>query len=460
MEHRRSSYIFYIAAWACLMGLSCGQAALAAQASQPAEAADRTAWFRDAKFGLFIHWGPYSLASVEASWPIMTPDPDQHLTQAEYEELYRKFNPTHFDPAAWVRLAQDAGQRYIVFTAKHHDGFCMFDTAFTDYKITRTPYGKDIVAELAAAAHAAGMPLGFYYSPPDMHHPGFRDTTKLAKENWHGQPDRPEWATYLDYMEAQVRELLTHYGPVAILWFDGLDHPEKYDGARFHKLIHELQPNTLINNRLGLPGDFETPEQFIPQAIPTKRAGMHMAGTERPGGDRASPALPASPQDFQPWETCLTINRTWAYNQNDRAFKSSTELIRALAEVASKGGNLLLDVGPTPDGTIQPEFQQRLLAIGSWLRINGTSIYGTTYGPLQGLPWGKTTAKGNLIYLHVFDWPPGKLEVSGLQARVIQAALVASGRALKFKQSGERLSIALPKEAPDPADSVVALRTR
>ena len=460
MEHRRSSYIFYIAAWACLMGLSCGQAALAAQAGQPTEAADRTTWFRDAKFGLFIHWGPYSLASVEASWPIMTPGPDQRLTQAEYEELYTKFNPTHFDPVAWVRLAQDAGQRYIVFTAKHHDGFCMFDTAFTDYKITLTPYGKDIAAELAAAAHAAGMPLGFYYSPPDMHHPGFRDTTKLARENWHGQPDRPEWATYLDYMEAQLRELLTHYGPVAIIWFDGLDHPEKYDGARFYKLIHELQPNTLINNRLGLPDDFETPEQFIPRAIPTKTAGMQMAGTERPVADRASPALPANPQDFQPWETCLTINRTWAYNQNDRAFKSSTELIRALVEVASKGGNLLLDVGPTPDGTIQPEFQQRLLAVGSWLKINGTSIYGTTFGPLQGPPWGKTTAKGDLIYLHVFDWPQGKLEVSGLQARVMQAALVATGRALKFKQSGERLSVALPKEAPDPADSVIALRTR
>lgn len=460
MERRGFLFLFSLAVWACLLGPSYPPAATAAQTSQQPGAADRMAWFREAKFGLFIHWGPYSLASVEASWPIMTPDPKQHLTQAEYEGLYKQFNPTGFDPQAWVRLAQAAGQRYIVFTAKHHDGFCMFDTALTDYKITKTPYGKDVVAELAAAAHQAGMPLGLYYSPPDMHHPGFRDTTKLAKENWHGQPERPEWATYLDYMEAQLRELLTHYGPVAIIWFDGLDHPEKYDGARFHKLIHELQPQALINNRLGLPGDYETPEQFIPETIPTKTAAIRMAGTERPAGDRPSSALPASPQDFQPWETCMTINNTWAYNRNDRAYKSPTELIRTLVEVASKGGNLLLDVGPTPQGTIQPEFQQRLLAIGSWLKVNGASIYGTTYGPLQNLPWGKSTAKGNIIYLHVLEWPQGRLELSGLHARVVQAVLLASGRALKFKQSGERLSIAIPPQAPDPAVSVVALRVR
>jgi alpha-L-fucosidase len=457
MEHRRSSFIFSVAVWACLIGSIYAQAP-AAKAGKPAEAVDRTAWFRDAKFGLFIHWGPYSLASVEASWPIMVPDPRQALTQAEYEELYKKFNPTGFDPQAWVRLAREAGQRYIVFTAKHHDGFCMFDTALTDYKITRTPYGKDIAAELARAAHQADMPLGFYYSPPDMHHPGFRDTARLAKENWHGQPERPEWATYLDYMESQLRELLTGYGPVAIIWFDGLDHPEKYDGARFYRLIHELQPDTLINNRLGLPGDFETPEQFIPASIPTRSAKIQMAGTERLPKSQPGGALPTSPEDFQLWETCMTINRTWAYNRNDRAYKSPTELIRALVEVASKGGNLLLDVGPTPQGTIQPEFQERLLAMGNWLKLNGASIYGTTYGPLQNLPWGKTTAKGNIVYLHVFDWPQGNLEVDGLHARVTRAVLVANGHTLKFKQRGESLSIALPNQAPDPADSVVALR--
>jgi len=440
------------------MSSSFGQTAAVTQPGQQTPAVDRTAWFRDAKFGLFIHWGPYSLASVEASWPIMEPDPKQSLTQAEYEELYKKFNPTGFDAQAWVRLAQDAGQRYIVFTAKHHDGFCMFDTALTDYKITKTPYGRDILAELATAAHQAGVPIGFYYSPPDMHHPGFRDTTRLAKENWHGQPERPEWATYLDYMEAQLRELLTRYGKVAILWFDGLDHPEKYDGARFHKLIHDSQPDTLINNRLGLPGDYETPEQFIPGTIPTRSAKIQMAGTERPPESRPTGALPASPQDFQLWETCQTINNTWAYNEHDRAYKSPAELIRMLVEVASKGGNFLLDVGPTPEGTIQPEFQERLLAMGNWLKLNGASIYGTTYGPLQNLPWGKTTAKGNIIYLHVFDWPQGQLAVNGLHGRVTRAALLATGHALRFKQRGDSLGIAIPHPAPDPVDSVVALR--
>jgi alpha-L-fucosidase len=443
----------------CLCGAAGGEDPPSGRVGRQGEpAADRTAWFREAKFGMFIHWGPYSLASVEASWPIMTPDPNQRLRQAEYVELYRKFNPTGFDPRAWVRLAREAGQRYMVFTTKHHDGFCMFDSALTDYKITNTPYGKDIVAELAAAAKAEGMPLGFYDSPPDMHHPGYRDTTKLAKENWHGQPERPEWASYLNYMEGQLRELLSKYGKVAIVWFDGLDHPEKYDGARFHKLIHESQPDALINNRLGLPGDYETPEQFIPDRIPTKSSETRLVGTEKPAPSSLPGELPASPEDFQLWETCLTINNTWAYNKNDRAFKSSTELIRTLVEVASKGGNLLLDVGPTPEGTIQPEFQQRLLAIGRWLRVNGVSIYGTTYGPLQNLPWGKTTARGSTIYVHVFDWPKGRLELSGLRARVTQAVLVASGQALKFKQTGDVLSIKVPGAPPDPAVSVIALR--
>lgn len=458
MKRRRPLCILFVAVWACFMTSSFGQTAAVTQPGQQTPAVDRLAWFRDAKFGLFIHWGPYSLASVEASWPIMVPDPKQGLLQAEYEELYKKFNPTGFDAQAWVRLAQDAGQRYIVFTAKHHDGFCMFDTALTDYKITNTPYGRDILAELATAAHQAGVPIGFYYSPPDMHHPGFRDTTKLAKENWHGQPERPEWGTYLDYMEAQLRELLTRYGKVAIIWFDGLDHPEKYDGARFHKLIHDSQPDTLINNRLGLPGDYETPEQFIPGTIPTRSAKIQMAGTERPTESRPADALPASPEDFQPWETCQTINNTWAYNENDRAYKSSTELIRMLVEVASKGGNLLLDVGPTPQGTIQPEFQERLLAMGNWLKLNGASIYGTTYGPLQNLPWGKSTGKGNIIYLHVFDWPQGQLVLTGLRGRVTRAALLATGHALRFRQTGDGLSIAIPHPAPDPVDSVVAIR--
>jgi alpha-L-fucosidase len=183
---------------------------------------DRTSWYRQAKFGMFIHWGPYSQASVEASWPIMTPKPGG-ITEATYRTLPQTFNPEKFDPQAFVDLARLAGQEYMVFTTKHHDGFCMFDSAYTDYKITRTPYGKDIVAQLVKACGADGMPLGFYYSPPDMHHPGFRDTTKLTRENWHGEPQRPEWASYLQYMQLQLTELLTRFGPAALIWFDGLN---------------------------------------------------------------------------------------------------------------------------------------------------------------------------------------------------------------------------------------------
>ncbi len=432
------------------------------EARKPARpAADRTAWYREAKFGMFIHWGPYSLASVEASWPIMRPAAGGPgvITEAEYRALPQRFNPVRFDPAAWVRLARAAGQRYMVFTSKHHDGFAMFDSAYTAYKITNTPYRKDITAALAAAAKAEGMPLGFYYSPPDMNHPGFRDTSKLSRENWQGEPARAEWVTYLDYMELQVRELLTRYGDVAILWFDGLGNQRQYDGWRFHNLIRQLQPACLINNRIGLPGDYQTPEQFIPPSIPTKSSGVSLVGVEVPKEAARSNAVPR-PQDFQLWETCMTINNTWAYNRHDTNYKPATQLIRTLIEVASKGGNLLLNVGPTPEGTIQPEFEERLLEIGKWLKVNGEAIYGTTYGPLQDLPFGKTTAKGATVYLHVFDWPSGKLEIRGLRRGVTGVTLLAGRQELKFIQQDGRLTVYVPRRAPDPHASVLAIRTR
>ena len=416
---------------------------------------DRTAWYRNAKFGMFIHWGPYSLASVEASWPIMKPTPGG-ITEAAYRDLPKRFNPTNFDPDAFVDLARTAGQEYMVFTTKHHDGFCMFDSSYTDYKITNTPYGKDIVKQLADACDKRDMPLGFYYSPPDMHHPDYRNTSKLAKDNWNGQPERPEWPLYLDYMQLQLTELLTRYGPAALIWFDGLYHQEKYDGRRFLELIHKLQPATLVNDRIGVPGDFVTPEQFIPKAIPTRNA--HFFGTDQSVEKELKPAIPR-PEDFQLWETCMTINQTWAYNRNDHNYKSAQFLIRGLVEVASRGGNFLLNVGPQPDGVIQPEFQDRLRAIGEWLNVNGESIYGTTYGPIQGMASLRTTAKGGRIYVHVFDWPSTSLEITGLDPKVISARLLATGQSLKFRQEEGKLQIDLPAHAPDPNVSVIALRT-
>jgi len=414
---------------------------------------DRTAWYRQAKFGMFIHWGPYSQASVEASWPIMVPKPGG-ITEAEYRALPKTFNPTRFDPDAWVDLARQAGQKYMVFTTKHHDGFCMFDSAYTDYKITNTPYGKDIVAQLAHACHQDEMPIGFYYSPPDMHHPGFRDTSKPASENWHGQPERPEWSSYLAYMQQQLRELLTHYGPVALIWFDGLNNQEKYDGAHVLRMIAELQPATLVNDRLGVDGDYETPEQFIPTAIPTK--GVHLTGIDPSVSNKLKTTVP-SPEDFRLWETCMTINDTWAYNKNDHHYKSARTLIRALVEVASRGGNLLLNVGPQPDGQIQPEFQDRLKAIGAWLTLNGDSIYGTTYGPVQNVDGLRTTAGPKAIYVHIFNWTPPLCTLRGIDARVLSARLLANGAPLTFRQTERKLDIDIPQSAPDQDVSVIAL---
>lgn len=414
--------------------------------------AERLRRFNDAKFGMFIHWGPYSQASVEASWPIMTGS--KQISEAAYRALPETFNPVKFDARAFVKLAKDAGQRYMVFTSKHHDGFCMFDSSYTDYKITRTPYGKDIAAELAAAAKQEGMPLGFYYSPPDMHHPDYRDTGKPATTNWRGEPWRPGWPVYLDYMEIQLRELLTRYGDVFVIWFDGLNNQEKYDGWRFHRMIRQMQPLTLINNRIGLTGDYITPEQRLPKGIPVKSDKVGHADPH----DRNISSTAPPPEDFQPWETCMTINGTWAYNKNDRRFKSTTFLLRALIDAASKGGNFLLNVGPEPDGTIQPEFQERLREMGAWLRVNGEAIYGTTYGPLQELPFGRTTARGKTVYLFVYEMPKAELEIPLDGVREVR--LLQGDRAVRFTKAGNGIRIPAADIPADPHATVFALKRR
>lgn len=430
-------------------------AAGAQSAPPPVEDDERTAWYRQAKFGMFIHWGPYSLASVEASWPIMRPSSEFPITEQQYRSLPQEFNPIHFDPDAWVALARAAGQRYMVFTTKHHDGFCMFDSSFTSYKITETPYKRDIAGELAAACHRHDMPIGFYYSPPDMNHPAFRDTSEPASKNWNGEPARESWPIYLDYMELQLRELLTGYGDVALIWFDGLYHQRKYDGHRMLRAILEQQPRTLINNRIGIPGDFETPEQFLPAGIPVK--GKTLDFNHRESGSR--PRYVPTPQEFRLWETCMTINHTWAYNKNDRSFKPATELIRTLVEVASRGGNFLLNVGPGPDGRIQTEFVERLEAIGRWMDRNGESIYGTTYGPIQGLPSVRTTAKGIDIFVHIFDWPGTNLELSVENLpRFRSASVLATGEPVEFRQENVRLALKLPRQPPDADVTVIRMR--
>ena len=393
---------------------------------------------------MFIHWGPYSQASVEASWPLL----DRKrwmISERDYVALAQTFNPVKFDPDAFVDAALSASQRYMVFTTKHHDGFCMFDSAFTDYKITRSPYGKDITRMLADACARRRMPLGFYYSPPDMHHPGFRDTTKPVTANWDGEPERAQWPTYLDYMELQLSELLTRYGKVLTVWFDGLYRQQKYDGRRFLELIARRQPATLMNDRIGVPADYATPEQFIPAGIPTR--DIVFDAVDKSVQQKLRAQVP-KPEDFQPWETCMTINDTWAYNANDRNFKSSSELIRALVEVVSRGGNFLLNVGPRPDGTIQPEFLDRLAAVGRWMKVNGAAIYGASYGPIQNEKPFRTTSKGNAIYIHLMEAPSAPLSLPAVVATDVR--LLATNGPVPFSVKEGGLTIDARGIRPDP----------
>jgi alpha-L-fucosidase len=257
-------------------------------------------------------------------------------------------------------------------------------------------------------------------------------------------------------MELQLTELLTRYGPVVLVWFDGLNMQSKYDGVRFMDLIHKLQPRTLINDRLGVEADYATPEQFIPTRIPTK--GIKVTGIDPKVSENLKTTIP-SQGDFRLWETCMTINGTWAYNANDHEYKSAQMLIRSLVEVASRGGNFLLNIGPRPDGTVQSEFQERLRAIGEWLQINGEAIYETTYGPVQGLASVRTTSKNQSIFVHVFDWPSGSLELPGIDKKVVSARLLAGGKPLTFQQKEGKLQIDLPAQAPDANVSVITLTT-
>ena len=436
-----------------------GAVALAVQARSfhaLSSMADRLAWQREAKFGMFIHWGPYSVAGVEASWPIMAPTGE--ISEAEYRALPARFNPVRFDPKAWIDLARKCGQRYMVLTAKHCDGFCMFDSDYTNYKITRTPYGKDIVRQLADACRENQMPLGFYYSPPDMNHPGYRDTSKLSATNYRGEPERAEWPLYLKYMNLQIHELLTKYGPVAEVWFDTVD-PEaqaRYDGQRFVDEVRRLQPAVLVNNRMGVPGDFATPEQFIPKAIPVK--GIRMDSPDHSAADKQTITVPR-PEDFQPWETCMTINETWAYRPKDRNFKNVDTLIRSLIEIISRGGNLLLDVGPQPDGQIQPEFVERLEGIGQWTHRNAVAIYGSTYGPIQGEASFRTTERASSIYVFVVDSSAEDIRVEGLQKTVSKAQVVATGKPVAFTATPGGIRISLAKELWSDGIPVIELRS-
>ncbi len=406
----------------------------------PAERLAARAWFADAKFGLFIHWGVYSELGA-GEWVMH----NRRIAVPAYEALAAAFDPTKFDARAWVALARRAGVRYITITARHHDGFSMFRTAQTPYNIVDwTPFKRDPLAELALACHAAGIKLFFYYSQLDWHHPDYWPRGATAWEN--GRPDSGDWSRYRAFMNAQLTELLTQYGPVGGIWFDGMwDKPDAdWQLDTTYALIHRLQPAALIvpnhHQRPRTGEDVQTFEQDLPGA---NTAGFN---TSYVSGDL-------------PLETSLTMNDSWGFNITDTSYKSVRTIVSYLVRAAGNGANLLLNVGPRPDGTISPEFVARLDSIGGWLGTYGASIYDTHRGPVPPRPWGATTQRGDTVFVHVLDWPDPLLALPPLGARVRSARLLRDRAAVSYQQSAVGVTLRLPRATEEEFDRVVVLVT-
>lgn len=358
--------------------------------------------WQDMRFGMFIHWGPVSLTGREIGWAR-----GAEIPIAEYDQLYKRFTAENFDAESWVLTGKAAGMKYVVLTTKHHDGFCLWDTKQTDYNVMNSPLGRDVVGELAVACKKHGLAFGTYHSTCDWHHPDFPLTSPggNAKRETHNL-DR-----YTEYLKAQVRELLVNYGPLVTLWFDV---PQQFDAERGQGLIdfvRALQPDIVINNRTGAPGDFDTPEQ-------------HIGGFNR----------------ARPWETCMTICRQWAWKPDD-TMKSLQQCLQTLMYTAGGDGNLLFNVGPMPDGRIEPRQVERLAEMGRWMQKYGDTIYGTRGGPVKPGRWGASTCKGNKINLFVMNWPKeGPLVIPGSSIKVAQASL-RTGGTVTVRQTVDGLAI-------------------
>ena len=397
----------------------------------------RMQWWREARFGMFIHWGVYSVPAGRwdgtnvtrhgAEW-IMNGSAGR-ISMADYQKLPAKFDPEKFNADEWVKIAKDAGMKYIVITAKHHDGFAMFHSQASAFNIyDATPFHRDPLKELSEACAKEGIKLGFYYSQAqDWNHPGG------AASGGHWDPAQDgDMDKFIDDVDVpQIKELFTNYGKVAVIWWDT---PIAMTPERAQKLLPllKLQPDIISNNRLDskkITGDYGTPENKIP-----------------------TNSLPGD------WETCMTMNHTWGFRSYDHDWKSTEILVRNLVDIASKGGNFLLNVGPTSEGLIPPESVQRLKEVGDWMKVNGDAIYGTTKSPLPMQPWGRITRKGSTLYLHVFDWPTdGKLSVTGLKSKIGSATLLATGDKLTADQSAAGTVIAVPTAAPDKISSTIVL---
>jgi len=434
---------------------SCGgtTAQIGGAKAKPLSQDERMEWWRDARFGMFVHFGLYAVPAGTykgervdglGEW-IMH---NAKIPVEEYEKFAPQFNPIGFNADEWVRLAKNAGMKYIVITSKHHDGFCLWDSKVSDWDVMdATPFKRDILRELSVACKKHGVKLCFYHSIMDWHHPdaqapfwpNYNDTSK----------SNPNFSRYVEtYMKPQLAELVANYGPLGVLWFDGewIKDWTEPQGKDLYAYLRGLQPSLIINNRVGkgrqgmeglskgddYAGDFGTPEQQVPPE------GL-------PGVD---------------WETCMTMNDTWGFKSYDENWKSTEELIRTLADVASKGGNFLLNVGPTPEGLIPQPSVDRLQEIGKWMAVNGESIHGVSASVIGRPQWGRCTVKGNKLYLHVFHWPTdGPLEVPAVPGQVEKAYLLADKKrtSLPVAASEKGLTVSVASQAPDSIDSVVVL---
>jgi len=429
---------------------------------------ERMQWWREARFGMFIHWGVYSVPAGTwngrqigsiGEW-IMNRG---KIPVADYQAMAKQFNPVNYDPDAWVKMAKDAGMKYIVITSKHHDGFALFETKASKWNVVdATLYGKDLLKPLAEACKKYGIRLGFYYSQAqDWNNPGGSAARKLTKEGWanpdsvtidaytkehkgHWDPaqETKTFAQYIDDVAVpQVKELLTNYGDLAVLWWDTPTNMTDDAATQLQSLL-ALQPAIITNDRLkrpNFPGDHKTPEQKIPNL-------KDLDGTD--------------------WETCMTMNGTWGYKSYDHNYKTPETLIHNLVDIASKGGNFLLNVGPTDLGEFPAESVDLLAKMGQWMKINGEAIYGTKASPWGLFDWGrctvKTTKSGTSLYFSVFNWPvDGKLIIPDFNNKVVAAKLIATGTSLKTTVSKDNtLTINLPSKAPDTIASVVRIDVR
>jgi alpha-L-fucosidase len=411
---------------------------------------ERMDWFRDARFGMFIHWGLYAIPAGEWNGDKNHAEWIRHSAKiplTEYDKFVNEFNPTNFSATAWARMAKHAGMKYLVITSKHHDGFCLWDSKLTDFDVMSTPFKRDILKELRSACKREGIRFCTYHSTMDWHHPDY-----LPRRDWEAGTRSVEGADfdrYISHLRGQLKELVKGYRP-GIMWFDGEweDTWTHEMGVATYNYMRMLDREIIVNNRVdkgrqgmsgmnkegGFAGDYGTPEQEIP-------------ATGIPGVD---------------WESCMTMNDHWGYNKADGKWKSSQDMVRKLIDIASKGGNYLLNIGPMADGTFPEESIQRLEEIGKWMKVNSEAIYSTSASPFKNLPWGRCTQKtiGNRtrLYLHVFNWPGNsELLVPGLMNQTAQARLIEGRRQLTVGYSPEGMTISVPETAPGEISTTIVL---